>query len=156
MTFAHPWVLFLLLVPLALGFREIYGPGQRVALPFDHGRNSAGHWWRRLLLPTTLLPPLLLAVVTTILAGPTRTGVPKTERKLTNIELCLDVSGSMTAEFGDGNRYDAAMRAIQQFTGKRQGDAFGLTIFGNEVLRWVPLTKDLSAIAYMTKKPRSI
>ena len=116
MTFAHPWVLLFLLVPLALCFREVYTNGMRVALPFDHARNAAGTWWRRLLLPAGFVPALILAAATAILAGPTKTGIPKTERKLTNIELCLDVSGSMTAEFGDGNRYDAAMRAIQNFT----------------------------------------
>ena len=37
------------------------------------------------------------------------------------------------------------MAASAEFTSRRKGDAFGLTIFGNEVLRWTPLTKDLSA-----------
>jgi Ca-activated chloride channel family protein len=52
----------------------------------------------------------------------------------------------MTSQFGPGSQYDAAMEAITDFTGRRKGDAFGLTIFGNEVLRWVPLTRDLSAL----------
>lgn len=150
MTFAHPWVLFLLLVPLALCFREVYTKGFRVPVPLDHGAQRPGAWWGRLLLGANLVPALTLAAATAILAGPTRSGIPKSERKMTNIELCLDVSGSMTSEFGDGNRYDAAMAAITEFTNKRKGDAFGLTIFGNEVLRWVPLTKDLSAIASAT------
>src|SRR5262245_18341570 len=52
----------------------------------------------------------------------------------------------MTARFGDGSRYDAAMEAIKKFTTYRTNDAFGLSVFGGEVLHWVPLTKDLSAI----------
>ena len=72
--------------------------------------------------------------------------MPRSVRELTNIELCLDVSGSMSSGLGDGTRYEAAMAAIDDFTSEREGDAFGLTIFGNEVLRWVPLTRDLSAI----------
>jgi len=42
------------------------------------------------------------------------------------------------------------MAALAEFTNRRKGDAFGLTIFGNEVLRWTPLTKDLAAMASAT------
>jgi Ca-activated chloride channel family protein len=51
----------------------------------------------------------------------------------------------MLAKFGDGDRYDASMRAINSFLDRRRGDAFGLTFFGNNVLHWVPLTNDVSA-----------
>ncbi|MDP6955153.1 MAG: vWA domain-containing protein, partial [Planctomycetota bacterium] len=69
----------------------------------------------------------------------------QTKKVLTNIEFCVDVSGSMTASFGNGSRYDASMRAINDFLDYREGDAFGLTFFGNSVLHWVPLTTDVSA-----------
>jgi Ca-activated chloride channel family protein len=88
----------------------------------------------------------LLAVVIVILAGPQRLGEPKSKRVMTNIEFCVDVSGSMTAELGDGTRYDASMAAINDFLDYRKGDAFGMTFFGNSVLHWVPLTQDPSAI----------
>ena len=97
-----------------------------------------------------LLPALILALVVLLLAGPQRPGEQGQERELTNIELCLDLSGSMTSPFGEGSRYDAAMRAIDGFCKTRRGDAFGLTVFGNEVLRWTPLTRDLNAIAEAT------
>jgi Ca-activated chloride channel family protein len=38
------------------------------------------------------------------------------------------------------------MEAIGDFLDYREGDAFGLTFFGNSVLHWVPLTSDPSAI----------
>jgi Ca-activated chloride channel family protein len=82
-----------------------------------------------------------------LIAGPQHQGRPQQERVLTNIELCLDLSGSMTAGFGsDGTRYDGAMAAIEEFTRRREGDAFGLTVFGNEVMRWTPLTQDLAVV----------
>src|SRR5439155_25312129 len=65
---------------------------------------------------------------------------------LTNIQLCLDISGSMTAEFGDGSRYDAAAKAVDEFLNYRKGDAVGLTFFGNNFLHWCPLTSDTSAV----------
>ena len=64
---------------------------------------------------------------------------------MTNILFCLDVSGSMMANFGSGTRYDAAMEAVNDFITYRKGDAFGLTVFGSAVLNWVPLTNDVSA-----------
>jgi Ca-activated chloride channel family protein len=81
-----------------------------------------------------------------VVAGPQKFGEPKSRRALTNIEICLDVSGSMTAAYGDGSRYDAAMKSVQEFLDYRKGDAFGLTFFGNSVLHWCPLTSDVSAI----------
>ena len=45
-----------------------------------------------------------------------------------------------------GTRADKAFEAIVDFTSFRKGDAFGLTIFGTEVVHWVPLTKDLTAL----------
>jgi Ca-activated chloride channel family protein len=38
------------------------------------------------------------------------------------------------------------MAAIDDFLKKREGDAFGLTFFGHNVLHWTPLTTDASAI----------
>jgi Ca-activated chloride channel family protein len=116
-----------------------------VVLPFDHGRPGTGRVLRALLHAGESLPVLLLAVAVILLAGPTRLAVPKARRALTNIEVCLDVSGSMTAQFGDGSRYDGAMKALNRFLDYREGDAFGLTFFGNSVLHWVPLTTDVSA-----------
>ena len=52
----------------------------------------------------------------------------------------------MMSRFGNGTRSDKALEAITEFTKHRKGDAFGLTVFGTEVLHWVPVTKDLSAI----------
>jgi Ca-activated chloride channel family protein len=150
LAFAHPWRLWLLLVPVALAIWEMRRRGPHVALPLDHSDHSHRKWLTRLVGAANLLPALLLAIAVIILARPMVAGRPKEDRALTNIEFLLDVSGSMTSQFGNGSRYDAAMQAISDFTHHRKGDAFGLTIFGNEVLRWTPLTKDLSAIQHAT------
>jgi Ca-activated chloride channel family protein len=93
-----------------------------------------------------LAVPALLALAILLLAGPQRFAQSADARVLTNIEFCLDVSCSMMAPFGDGKRSDKAHEAIVEFTSFRKGDAFGLTAFGTEVLHWVPITKDLSAL----------
>ena len=146
MSFAHPWVLALLVLPLARIWRIWRRGGGRVVLPFDHHPHRGGRWLRAALDSAETLPPLLAAVAVVIAAGPTRTGEPKTRRALTNIEFCVDVSMSMTVPCGEGTRYDASMKAIDRFLGAREGDAFGLTFFGSSVLHWAPLTTDPSAI----------
>jgi Ca-activated chloride channel family protein len=146
MTFARPFLLLLLIAPTLLLWWEWRRRGTPVVLPLDHSQARPKRWLERVVKSFNLLPALLLTVGIGILAGPQRTTLPKDERVLTNIEVVLDVSGSMMAQFGDGNRADAAMKAIVDFTTYRKGDAFGLTIFGTEYVHWTPLTKDLSAI----------
>ncbi|MGL4551428.1 MAG: vWA domain-containing protein [Gemmataceae bacterium] len=146
MSFLYPPVLLLLAVPAGLLVWTWRRHGQEVVLPFDHGGRGRGVLWRLLLDSAESLPALLLAVAIVVLAGPQRQGVPAEKRRMTNIELCLDISGSMTAEFGDGTRYDGAMKAVEEFIDFRKGDAVGLTFFGHSVLHWAPLTTDPSAI----------
>jgi Ca-activated chloride channel family protein len=146
-TFLNAWVLFFLVVPAALLVWVWRRPGQQVVLPLDQSRAGAGRFWAALLGLAESLPALILAVVIVILAGPQRYGQPESKRKMSNIQLCLDISGSMTTPFGDGSRYDAAMKAMNEFLNYRKGDAVGLTFFGNSTLHWCPLTSDLSAVS---------
>lgn len=150
MTFANPLLLLLLLMPLLLLVWTWMGKARWMPLPLDHVRKRPSRFWTWLLFSAESLPALLLAVIILLCAGPQRNGLPEEQRVLTNIQFCLDVSGSMTAQFGEGSQYDAAMEAIASFTKQRRGDAFGLTIFGNEVLHWVPLTQDASMLNLST------
>jgi len=150
MTFAHPWLLALLVAPLALAVFFRRRGGRRVPLPFDHQPLPQARFLGFLLRTADLLPLLLLALAILMLAGPRRFEQPRSEREMTNIQFCLDVSGSMIAQFGPGNRYDAAMESLNSFIEYREGDAFGLTVFGSSVLNWVPLTNDVSAFRCAT------
>jgi len=148
MTFAYPAVLTLLTLPVLLLVWEWRRHGTVVALPCDHANARRGRWLEGTVKTTNLLAPLLLAVAIILLAGPQRPLSRGTQRVLTNIELVLDVSGSMTAQYGDGRRADKAVEALQEFVSHRKGDAFGVTLFGTEVLHWVPLTQDLDALKH--------
>jgi Ca-activated chloride channel family protein len=145
MTFAHPWLLPALILPIALIVFQIRRGGFRVPLPFDHTPLRRRRFLSFILTAAESLPALLLTVAILILAGPRRFEQPRSEREMTNIQFCLDVSGSMMATYGSATRYDAAMEAVNSFITHRKGDAFGLTIFGSSVLNWVPLTSDVSA-----------
>jgi Ca-activated chloride channel family protein len=146
MTFQYWPVLIALVIPLLMLIWVWWPKSPRLVLPYDHGVNRRGLVWSAFLNIAACLPPLLLAVAIALLAGPQQFGEPKDKRALTNIQLCLDISGSMTAPWGDGNRYDGAIKAIDEFLNFRKGDAFGLTYFGNEFLHWCPLTTDPSAV----------
>lgn len=142
MTFLHPWVLLLLALPVLL-FWTVLGRTAGVILPLDHQSPPARpQRWLRLGLGVFEVVPLLLLTATIVmLAGPQMLKTPRAERLLTNIQICLDVSGSMY-----GSRYRMASKAITDFTNVREGDALGLTFFGSHQIRWIPLTKDLNAI----------
>jgi Ca-activated chloride channel homolog len=146
--FARPWLLLLLLLPLLQLCWVWQRRGRRVVLPFDRGAagpRGSGWFVRGLLGIGESLPALLLAVAVLLLALPQQLDRPKEKRAMTNIQFCVDISGSMTARFGSGDRYAAAMKAISEFLDYRTGDSFGLTFFGNNYLHWVPLTSDPSA-----------
>ncbi len=141
MTFSHPMVLLLLAIPVLLLVAIPYR-GWGLVLPFDHQTHRSRRWLSVLLGAFECAPAFLLAGAIVILAGPQTMQQPKNARELSNIQFCLDVSGSMTMD----NRYPNAKEAIERFIDAREGDAFGLTIFGSQQIRWTPLTKDLSAV----------
>jgi Ca-activated chloride channel family protein len=141
MTFLHPWVLLLLAIPVVL----IVAPPTRrfgLVMPFDHHAHTRRRWLGAMLAAFDRVPALALAAVVVMLAGPQVLKQPKNTRSLTNIQFCLDVSGSMMAD----DRYKLARQAIEDFVKVREGDAFGLTLFGSHQIRWTPLTTDLNAI----------
>jgi Ca-activated chloride channel family protein len=143
--FRNPRTLLWLVAPAALLVWTWGRRGRALVLPYDHARRASGRWTRAALNLAGSMPALALALAIVLLAGPQSWGAPRSKRVLTNIQFCVDVSGSMSAKFGSGDRYDASMEAINRFLDYREGDAFGLTFFGNAVLHWVPLTTDVSA-----------
>lgn len=143
--FRTPSALFLLVIPAAILAWVWKRRGSAVALPLDHSTPTRRPWTTFFLRSAETIPALILALVIVLLAGPQSWDEPKSKRVLTNIQVCVDVSGSMMAKFGEGTRYDAAMKATESFLDLREGDAFGLTFFGNATLHWVPLTTDTSA-----------
>lgn len=141
MTFTHPWVLLLLAIPVIL----LIAPPSRgfgLVMPFDHHEHRRRRWLGWTLAAFDRIPALILACVVFIIAGPQMLKTPRQTRSLTNIQFCLDVSGSMMVD----NRYSMAKKAIEEFIDVREGDAFGLTFFGSHQIRWTPLTTDLKAI----------
>lgn len=142
MTFVHPWVLLFLAVPVLVALWMWQRRGWGLALPFDHRDHRRRRVLGLSLRVFDVVPAVIAAIAVLIIARPQVMRVPKDERILTNIEICMDVSGSMGAD----DRYTMAKVAIEDFTTAREGDAFGFTMFGTHQVRWTPLTTDLATI----------
>ena len=142
MSFTSPVLLLLLAVPAILLTWAWQRRGWGISMPFDHQGHRRRRWLQWVLSGFESLPAIILAGMIVILAGPQVLKRPTNERVLTNIQICVDVSGSMTIQ----RRYEIATEAVEQFVDTRSGDAFGLTLFGSYPIRWVPLTMDLEAI----------
>jgi Ca-activated chloride channel homolog len=139
-----------LFLPLAILLWVWRRQGNRVVLPQDFAGPRRGRVPWFLINLMQMLPGILLAISVLLLASPRQLSPPDEKRVLTNIEFCLDLSGSMESAFGEGKRFDAAIKAINQFVDFRTGDAFGLTLFSNTAISWIPLTKDPSAFKCAT------
>lgn len=152
MTFAHPKLILLLLIPVTLIFWEWVRRGQPLVLPFDDVHKRRGWLLGGLVLLANCLPAVLLSFAILLLARPLTFAPPKTERQLSNIQIVLDTSLSMRENYGPQGgdaaytRFDGAMDCIDKFISAREGDAFGLTVFSREFVHWVPLTQDVNAI----------
>ena len=59
-----------------------------------------------------------------------------------DIILCIDVSGSMTAQDFTPNRLEAAKNVAIDFVNKRLTDRIGIVIFSGESFTQCPLTTD--------------
>ncbi len=97
-TFEYPGVLFLLIAPALLLAWVWMREGRRVSLPVDHGPPGRGFGWAR--------AGVVRGVCVPTSAGRQRSSSPpvpgvwesrSTSAKMTNIEICVDVSGSMNA-----------------------------------------------------------
>ncbi|MCH2144288.1 MAG: VWA domain-containing protein [Phycisphaerales bacterium] len=142
MSFTEPTALVLLVVPVLLLVWAWQRRSSGLALPFDDQAHAPRRFLGWMLSTFDSMPAIILLAVVFMLAGPQVLRRPSDQRVLTNIQFCVDVSGSMTI----GNRYEMAIDAVEDFIDARQGDAFGLTLFGSYAIRWVPLTRDLDAI----------
>ncbi|MEP6713568.1 MAG: VWA domain-containing protein [Ferruginibacter sp.] len=86
---------------------------------------------------------ICLAAIITALAKPqTRDEQQRAEGEGIDIILCIDVSGSMTAQDFTPNRLEAAKAVAIDFVNKRLTDRIGVVIFSGESFTQCPLTTD--------------
>jgi len=170
-TFAYPWLLLLLLVPLTVPY--LLKPYQ------EEGPAIRTPWFKRIVTlfqveagqETTvrkraryeyLLNALLVVGVVVALARPQYIEPPVTRIVPTrDVLLIVDLSGSMEAvDFTDPHgvktdRLTAVKSVLDDFLEKRAGDRVGLIVFGNAPYVQVPFTQDLEACRILLSETAS-
>ncbi len=151
MTFAHPYVLLLLLLlPLAAWLKGrrgqspafIYSSVQLLRAVTNVTRSRAGGW-------LSSLRWLVLALFIIALAQPRLTKFDSTKATASGVDIVVafDLSGSMAAEDFEirgkpVNRVEMARAVLKEFIAKRPSDRLGLVAFGTEAYIASPLTLD--------------
>lgn len=156
LSFAYPWLLALIALPLLLRPRKRHTPTvEAPVLPTEHwlsdlpGVSRSGSH-NPLLKKLLLLLTWILLV--TALARPQYLGeqvqLPVTGRDLL---LAVDISPSMderdmVTQGRSINRLQAVKGVLHDFIERREGDRLGLLLFGTEPYIQAPLTFDLGTV----------
>lgn len=159
LSFALPWVLLLLPLPLLL--RRVLRPvdvASQVALKvpgakrwaMEAGGGAGTSRWLSLLVALLIWLLLVGAAARPQWLGETR-ALPVSGRDLL---LAVDVSGSMRLrDFRVNNRIvtrlDATKYVASEFISKRKGDRVGLILFGRQAYLQTPLTFDRRTVSIL-------
>lgn len=151
MEFAHPRILFLLILVPALIAWYIFRRKSTNAtlsvssvLPFAGMRTSLRASLRHSIFALNMIA---LSCMIVALARPqTYDSWHNSRVEGTDIVLAMDISTSMLAKDFDPNRLTAAKQVATTFISGRENDNMGLVIFAGESLTAVPLTSDRATL----------
>ncbi len=93
-------------------------------------------------LPFVLRLFALSCIIIALARPQTRFEEQQSEGEGVDIILCIDVSGSMTAQDFIPNRMEAAKKVAENFVDNRPTDRIGIVIFSGESFTQCPLTTD--------------
>ncbi|HPA22978.1 MAG TPA: VWA domain-containing protein [Ferruginibacter sp.] len=97
----------------------------------------------------------LSAIIFTLAKPQTRNVEQRTEGEGIEVVLCIDVSGSMTAQDLTPNRLEAAKSVAIDFVNRRPTDRIGIVIFAGESFTQCPLTTDHNVVIAAIKNIRN-
>lgn len=158
---AHPWWLIILPLPFIIyWFIPAYQTRQTaLKVPFFQPLLEAlgetptegasilrPTWWQHLMISFSWL------CIVFALTQPTLLGAPQTrEASGRDLMIMVDLSGSMNAQdftTQDGKKIDrltAVKQVLSEFIAQREGDRFGLILFGDSAFVQAPFTADHKA-----------
>lgn len=146
MTFAHPYLLLLLLlVPALAGWYAWRYRRQQAALTVPSSDSFAARKTLRQRLrwlPYALRCAAVALIVVALARPQSSLSHKQTSVEGIDIVLALDVSGSMLAEDFSPNRLEAAKSVAADFINARKNDRMSLVVFSGEAYTMVPLTID--------------
>lgn len=156
--FARPYLFWLfLLLPLLIIFYVAKNKKRTASLVVSTNKAPGmGSWKTSFLHFPFVLRLLTLSAIIISLAGPqTRNEQEKAEGEGIDIVLCIDVSGSMTAQDLTPNRLEAAKAVAIDFINRRKTDRIGIVIFSGESFTQCPLTTDKQVLVDAVKNIRN-
>lgn len=147
MQFAHPHILWLLLLLLPLAVWYIWklrNSQATMAMSTTSPFARLPHSWKEYLRYFLILLRLgALACLIVVLARPqVKDSWRTSSTEGTDIVLALDVSTSMLARDFRPDRFGAAKEVATRFIAGRESDNIGIVIFAGESLTGVPMTID--------------
>jgi Ca-activated chloride channel family protein len=144
-NFAYPQLFLLgLLLPFMV-FWYFKKENQQAAIKVSSSKNFAGlSSWKNIVMHIPFVLRLLaVAFIIVALARPqTKNEIQNVNGEGIDIVLCIDISGSMTAQDFTPNRMEAAKKVAEDFVDKRVADRIGVVIFAGESFTVCPLTTD--------------
>ncbi|MGY6519911.1 MAG: VWA domain-containing protein [Lysobacteraceae bacterium] len=150
---AWPWMLMLVLLPLAAGWRRTKGAGPALRLPsdwaIDHESTGSGFRGRSPVIALWALAWCLLCLAAARPQWPV--DLPPHALPARSIVLAIDLSGSMaeTDMRLDGRAVDrlvAVKAVVDDFLQRRRGDRVGVVVFGSQAFTLTPMTLDLDSL----------
>jgi Ca-activated chloride channel homolog len=144
-TFGQPWFLLLLIVIPVLIWWYVTKNSRRQGsiIISDVSAKGLTSWktgFRH--LPFVLRLLAIIFIVAAIARPQTMFEEQNAEGEGVDIVLCIDVSGSMTAQDLTPNRLEAAKNVAIDFVNKRLTDRIAVVIFSGESFTQCPLTTD--------------
>jgi Ca-activated chloride channel family protein len=143
--FGQPWFFALfILLPILIGWYVYKKNSNRSSIPVSTvSSNGLGSWKSSLRHLPFICRLICLSFIIIALANPqTMNDEHHAEGEGVDIILCIDVSGSMTAQDFQPNRLEAAKKVAIDFVNKRLTDRIGIVIFSGESFTQCPLTTD--------------
>lgn len=145
-TFGQPlFLLLFIIIPFLIVWK--FGKGRKqvaaIRVSSTKGLAKSKSWKNAIQQFPFIFRLLALSCIIIALARPqTRFDETETEGQGIDIILCIDVSGSMTAQDFTPNRMEAAKKVAIDFVNHRTSDRIGVVIFAGESFTQCPLTTD--------------
>ncbi|MFT3681764.1 MAG: VWA domain-containing protein [Ferruginibacter sp.] len=143
--FAAPQFFWLGLIIPCMLFWYLRSPGSNASVKVSSIKSFTGLTsWKNMLRHFPFLFRLLAvtSLVVALARPQTKSEEQNAEGEGVDIVLCIDVSGSMTAQDFTPNRMEAAKQVAEDFVERRLTDRIAIVIFSGESFTQCPLTTD--------------
>lgn len=157
--FGQPYFFWLLLlIPVLIAWEILKGKSNQASIGISSisGLQDMSSWkniFHR--IPFALRMLALICIIIALARPQTRNDEQLTEGEGVDIILCIDVSGSMTAQDFSPNRMEAAKKVAEDFVDQRMTDRIGIVIFSGESFTQCPLTTDHAVLKSQIEQIRN-